>query len=844
MKLLIVESPAKAKTINKYLGSEYEVLSSAGHVRSIPSKARSVRPEDDFDIRYEIIEKSTRYLKGIIASAKKSTEIYLATDPDREGEAISWHIAEIMKQENAITGKKVKRIVFYEITPTAIKDALINARDLNMDLIHAQQARQALDYLVGFTLSPILWRKLPGSRSAGRVQSVALRIICAREAEIRSFKIKEYWSVQGIFYHDINHKFMAELAVLNGKKLDKYDITNAKEADAIVQQIATYKFYVGNIEKKVIKRTPPPPFTTSTLIQEAAHKLGFSARKTAQVAQKLYEGIEIGGKLMGLITYMRTDSVAISTEAAEAALELIRRKFGNEYALQKPRIFKNKIKNAQEAHEAIRPTNAKLLPEDIEQFLERDQLKLYSIIWRRLVASQMKEAILESTTIDICCKEESGIDSSTIFKAKGTVVIFPGFHKITENQKNVDKKLEEEAEEGEDSATGQNQFLPKFKGGEDIIAKKINPIQHFTQPPARYTEASLVKKMEALGIGRPSTYPTVISILLDRQYVNLSNKAFIPEERGELVDAFLISFFNQYVQYDFTAKLEDELDDISNGKKDYKQVLSSFWQPFKYNADSVMQLQTNVILNSIETVLGDYIFNAAQHSVDTTEERNFSEDKLDTVNKGKICPSCEIGELKLKNGKFGSFLGCSRYPECKHTRKLAMNGLSSDVQSSATKDENKKNVDTKYPVELGIDKVTQGLVTLNSGPYGFYLRLNSSEKKSKTIALPKNVNINEITLEYAERLLEMPCVLAKHPGTGEKINIGIGRYGPYVEYQKKYYSIKNGDIFTLSLDQALELIAKGAAKSQGTKSKYTKAGSSEKRKKSPTKSNSRLRKMV
>ncbi|MEK6734212.1 MAG: type I DNA topoisomerase, partial [Pseudomonadota bacterium] len=620
--LVIVESPAKAKTINKYLGNNFQVLASFGHIRDLPSKDGSVRPEDDFAMDYEIGDKSKKHVQEIIKAVKDTKNIYLASDPDREGEAIAWHVVEALKERKALKNDvNVKRVVFNEITKKAVNEAFIHPRDIDMNLVNAQQARRALDYLVGFTLSPVLWRKLPGSRSAGRVQSVALRLICERDYEIAKFISREYWSIQGDFTTEDSSKFTARLVSIDQKKLDKFAIENESQAKSIENDIKDKNYIVDSIDKKRVQRHPSPPFITSTLQQEASRKLGFGASKTMQVAQKLYEGIDINGETVGLITYMRTDSIQLSQEAVNASREYIKNTYGSNYVPSSPRSYKSKVKNAQEAHEAIRPTNFTLPPEAVKVSLSDDQFKLYDLVWKRMLSCQMQSADFDQTTIEI-----ESTDKKIGFRAVGSVLIFDGFLKVYNEGKDEPDEEDEE-----------KKLLPLLKSNDKVKLSDIISNQHFTEPPARYTEASLVKKLEELGIGRPSTYATIISVLQDREYVRLEKKRFYSEDRGKIVIAFLSLYFKQYVEYDFTAGLEDELDIVSNGSMEWKDLLKKFWQDFyqhildakdKKNSDIIELINENLVSN---LALKDY---------------------------PKTCPTCGAGKLHLRAGKFGLFYAC------------------------------------------------------------------------------------------------------------------------------------------------------------------------------------------
>jgi len=776
MKLLIVESPSKAKTINQYLGKDFIVISSYGHIRGLPSEEGSVRPDEDFAMTYTIMDRSEKRVADIIKNVKKCDEVYLATDPDREGEAISWHIIESLKERKALPkGLPVKRVVFHEITKTAVQQAIKNSRDIDTNLVQAQQARQALDYLVGFTLSPVLWRKLPGSRSAGRVQSVALRVICDREEEIEKFITQEYWSIEGVFQKS-KKTFSATLTHFMGKKLDKFAIPNDKKAKDIVSRLEDLKYSVAKIEKKQVSRSPQPPFTTSTIIQEAARKLGFSAKKTSRMAQDLYEGQEVDGKTLGLITYMRTDSVSISAEALAATREHIESSFGSKYLPKSPKAYKTKTKNAQEAHEAIRPTNISLTPRDVKPYLDSDHFRLYELIWKRLVASQMENALFDQVGVDI-----SSEDNKHTFRASGSTMVFDGFYKLY-------------IEDKDDAESKDEQKLPVLDKDENLILDKINPEQHFTQPPPRYSEASLVKKMEELGIGRPSTYPTIISILQDREYVRIDKKRFFPESKGRLVIAFLLKFFTRYVEYDFTAKLEDELDDISNGEVEWKQVLRDFWNPFKSKTDEVMEIKKSDVTSQIEENIKDYIFDGLE--INKEGERK--------------CPDCKTGTLHLKTGKFGAFVGCSNYPNCKYIHKVGTSQAEDEQEAGA-------GGGNTFPMILGNDE-NGSEISIRKGPYGIYIQ-RTLGKDIKRVGLPKGVMVDQVTMAYANNMLSLPRVLGPHPEDGKNVNAGIGRFGPYVEHNKVYKSIKNDDPITITLESALHLLSQPSKPRFGRKKK-------------------------
>ncbi|HEY3587316.1 MAG TPA: type I DNA topoisomerase, partial [Myxococcaceae bacterium] len=639
MNVVIVESPAKAKTINKYLGKDFTVLASYGHVRDLPAKDGSVRPEDGFSMSWEIADRADKRLKEIAQAVKGADHLYLATDPDREGEAISWHVREVLRQRKALAGVDVKRVVFNEVTKAAVQDAFRHPREINKELVDAYLARRALDYLVGFTLSPVLWRKLPGSRSAGRVQSVALRLICEREAEIEVFKPREFWSVEVEFRTSDGQSFTARLTHLDGKRLDKFDLDSEEKAKAAVAAIlAEPGFTVASVEKKQVRRHPPAPFTTSTLQQEASRKLGFGAQRTMRTAQRLYEGVDVGGETVGLITYMRTDGVTLSGEAITAARKLIEQSYGPQYRPESPRVYKSTAKNAQEAHEAIRPTDLFRRPEQVVRHLHPDERGLYDLIWKRAVASQMESALLDQVAVDI-----AGPSNRTVLRATGSTIVFDGFLTLYHE----DRDDEEEDEE--------NRRLPPLAEHAALGRGEVTPAQHFTQPPPRYSEASLVKKLEELGIGRPSTYASIIQVLQDRNYVRLDKKRFLPEDRGRLVTAFLSEFFKRYVEYDFTADLENQLDDVSGGRVAWKKVLEDFWRDFSAAVAGTKDLSITQVLEALDEDLGPHFFPATADGRDP-----------------RLCPGCNVGRLNLRLGKFGAFIGCSNYPECRYTRPLTL----------------------------------------------------------------------------------------------------------------------------------------------------------------------------
>src|SRR5579863_5358414 len=642
MNLVVVESPAKAKTINKYLGPGYEVLASFGHVRDLPAKNGSVDPDADFRMIWEVDAKAQKRLNDIARAAKQADRLILATDPDREGEAISWHVLEVLKQKKALNGQPIDRVVFNAVTKQAVNEAMANPRRIDQALVDAYLARRALDYLVGFTISPVLWRKLPGARSAGRVQSVALRLVCDRELEIEKFIRKEYWSLVATLATPRSDTFEARLVGADGKKLQRLDIGSGAEAEAFKQALETAAFTVASVEAKPVKRHPQPPFTTSTLQQEASRKFGFAPAHTMRVAQRLYEGIEIGGEAVGLITYMRTDGVQIADEAIGAVHRVIEADYGAKYVPHAPRRYETKAKNAQEAHEAIRPTELTRRPSEAKGFLDADQARLYELIWLRTVASQMESAELERTTIDITAKVASRLLE---LRATGTVVKFDGF--LTLYQEGQDEDPDDE----------EARRLPPMSAGEPLTKRSISATQHFTEPPPRYSEASLVKRLEELGIGRPSTYASILQVLKDRKYVRLDKRRLHPEDKGRLVTAFLESFFGKYVEYDFTADLEERLDKVSNSEIDWKALLRDFWKDFSASLVDIKDLRTTQVLDSLNEMLGPHIFPARADGGDP-----------------RLCPSCGRGQLSLKLGKHGAFIGCNNYPECKFTRVMSPTG--------------------------------------------------------------------------------------------------------------------------------------------------------------------------
>lgn len=777
--LVIVESPAKAKTINKYLGPDYEVLASYGHVRDLPPKDGSVKPDDNFSMLWQLGDRATKPVSEIKRAIKKANTLYLATDPDREGEAISWHVQEILRDEKLLEGKTVRRVAFNEITKTAIQKAFENARDLDQDLIEAYLARRALDYLVGFTISPILWRKLPGSRSAGRVQSVALRLICEREAEIEIFRPQEYWSIEATLQSPEKTPFTARLTHLSGNKLDKLAIGNEEAATQAAARIQNKNLKVTKLEKKQVRRNPSPPFITSTLQQEASRKLRLSASQTMRLAQQLYEGVTISGETVGLITYMRTDGTTLSSEAVDQCRSEITSRYGNKYLPDQPRMYKSKAKNAQEAHEAIRPTSLARDPESMRSYLDDRQADLYELIWKRTMASQMENAILDQVRVDL----SDGTDD-VVLRANGSVITFDGFLTL----------YQESDDEDDDSAkaNSSDRILPPLKEGDAVTTRSVDTDQHFTQPPPRYTEASLVKKLEELGIGRPSTYASILQVLRDRNYVVLEKRRFQPEDRGRIVTTFLSKFFTKYVDYSFTADLEEELDAIAAGTLKWKDSLSLFWKDFSKAVEGTKDLTITEVIDYLNEELGPHFFVAKDKDHDPRK-----------------CQACDDGQLSLKLGKFGAFIGCSNYPDCRYTRPLAVENSEDGESEDAAALSNE-------PKELGTDPETGRMITLRRGPYGPYVQLDLPEGekgKPKRQGIPKGTAIQDVTLEQAISLLALPRDVGTHPETGKKIVAGIGRFGPYLKHDNKFTSLpKDDDLLTIGINRAVTVIAEAAEK--------------------------------
>ncbi|MDX2273911.1 MAG: type I DNA topoisomerase [Hyphomonadaceae bacterium] len=760
--VVVVESPAKAKTINKYLGAGYKVLASYGHIRDLPPKDGSVRPDEDFALEWEMDPKSAKNVKAIADALKDADKLILATDPDREGEAISWHVLEAMKNRKALKGKDVERVTFNAITKESIKAAMAAPRDIDMELVDAYLARRALDYLVGFTLSPVLWRKLPGARSAGRVQSVALRIIVDREVEIEKFKPQEYWSIDAIMANSRGETFPARISAFNGQKLKRLDIPNEAMAHAARDAVRNGRFKVSAVEAKPTRRNPPPPFTTSTLQQEAARKLGFSASRTMQVAQRLYEGVDIGGETTGLITYMRTDGVSMDEGAMRDLRTVIGSRFGNEYVPDAPRKYASKIKNAQEAHEAIRPTDPQRMPDRLR--LEGDQARLYDLIWKRAMASQMEAASIERTSVDLT--DHTG---KVELRATGQVILFDGFLKLYQEGRD-----DEEDEE--------NRRLPQLKQNEDVKLQKVEANQHFTEPPPRFSEASLVKKLEELGIGRPSTYAAILEKLRERNYVTMDKNRFIPDDRGRLVTAFMENFFSKYVEYDFTADLETQLDQVSSGDLPWKKLMRDFWKEFHGAVDDIADLRIGDVIETLNNVLGPHIFPPREDGSDP-----------------RTCQVCGTGTLSLRLGKFGAFVGCSNYPECKFTRQLAgaENGDAAGIVDGTV---------------LGTSPEGHEVV-LKNGRFGPYFEMKNGEEKPKRAGVPKGKQASEISLDYALKLLSLPRKIGKHPSLHEEVSANIGRFGPYIQMKDPeekrviYVNLPSvDDVFEIQMNRAVALI--------------------------------------
>ena len=767
MNIVVVESPAKAKTINKYLGRGYEVLASFGHIRDLPAKDGSVDPAVDFRMVWEIDPKAQKRLNDIARAVKSADKLILATDPDREGEAISWHLIEALKEKHALSGQAIERVVFNAITKHAVTEAMKHPRGIDQALVDAYLARRALDYLVGFTLSPVLWRKLPGARSAGRVQSVALRLVCDRELEIEKFVPREYWSLIATLATPRGEAFQARLVGADGQKIARLDIGAGAEAEAFKQALEQAAFAVAAVEAKPTKRNPAPPFTTSTLQQEASRKLGFPPAHTMRVAQRLYEGIDTGGETVGLITYMRTDGVQIAEEAITAIRSLIREDYGARYVPDGPRRYQTKAKNAQEAHEAIRPTDVTRRPRDIARFLDSDQAKLYDLIFKRAVTSQMESAELERTTVDITANVAAPKPRVLDLRATGTVVTFDGF--LAVYQEGRDESAEDE----------EGRRLPQMSVGEALEKIAIDASQHFTEPPPRYSEASLVKRLEELGIGRPSTYASILQVLKDRKYVRGEKGRLIPEDRGRIVTAFLESFFSRYVEYDFTADLEEQLDRVSNNEIEWLELMRRFWRDFFAAVDGIKDLKVSDVIDALDDMLAPHIFPARPDGTDP-----------------RLCPTCGTGRLSLKLGRYGAFIGCSNYPDCRYTRPFSVPGADGVAEPEAR--------------VLGQDPETGLDVSLRSGRFGPYVQLGdgNGEEKPKRAGLPKGTDPETVDLDFALGLLSLPREVGKHPEDSEPLVAGIGRYGAYVQHGKTFANLEAGDdVLTIGLNRAVTLIA-------------------------------------
>ena len=794
MTVVIVESPAKAKTINKYLGRDFQVFASFGHVRDLPPKDGSVRPDEDFAMDWEVDGKAQKRLTEIAAAVKGTDKLILATDPDREGEAISWHLLEILKKKGVLKGVDVERVVFNAITKTGVDYGMAHPRAIDQELVDAYLARRALDYLVGFNLSPVLWRKLPGSRSAGRVQSVALRIICDREMEIEAFKPEEYWTVDADLTA-AGGPFTARLTGLAGEKIGQMSLKGAEAAARAKSAIESAALKIASVDSKPVRRNPPAPFITSSLQMEAARKLGFNAKRTMQVAQRLYEGVDLGGETVGLITYMRTDGVDLAPEAVAALREQVQKDYGNRYLPGSPRLYKSKAKNAQEAHEAIRPADPARRPQDVARYLDGDLARLYELIWKRSMACQMEAAEFERTTAEIA-------GGDVTLRATGSVQLFDGF--LTLYQEGSD----------DDAADEDARRLPRLVAGETLKLEMVRTDQHFTEPPPRFTEASLVKKMEDLGIGRPSTYASTIAVLVERDYVTLDKKRFQPTDKGRVVTVFLKKFFAKYVEFDFTADLEEKLDEVSAGDLNYKKLLRDFWTDFIAAIAETKELRITEVIDVLDEQLSPHLFPPKDDGTDP-----------------RLCPTCGTGRLGLRLGRFGAFLGCSNYPDCNFTRPLAQNG---DGDAAAAGER-----------LLGLDEATGDEIWLKIGRFGPYVQRGKDapkvpkapkpkkgekaakvEKapevedapKPKRSSIPKPYSPATLTLEEAQRLLSLPREVGQHPEDGKPIMAAIGRFGPYLSHAGIYANLESiEDVFTVGINRAVDLIAEKKAKGPGAR---------------------------
>ena len=755
MPVVVVESPAKAKTINKYLGTDYSVFASYGHVRDLPPKDGSVDPQNNFEMLWEVSTDSKKHIKAISDALKKDNTLILATDPDREGEAISWHLEEALRKRRAINGNtQIQRVVFNAITKSAVSEAMKAPREIDSPLVEAYLARRALDYLVGFNLSPVLWRKLPGARSAGRVQSVCLRLIVEREMEIEAFKAQEYWSVHASLKSPRGQVFDARLINLAGDKLDKFDLQNEPQSEIAVAAVQSRDLHIKSVEANAANRNPYAPFMTSTLQQEASRKFGMGARQTMSIAQRLYEA--------GHITYMRTDGIDMAPEAVMATREEISRRYGVNYVPKSPRMYKNKAKNAQEAHECIRPTDVSK-DASIAKISDTDQRKLYDLIWKRTISCQMEAAKLERTTIDITSE-----DQQILLRANGQVTIFDGFLKVYEEGHDDTEKRED------------RKSLPKLFENEQLEKLEVTNEQHFTQAPPRYTEATLVKKMEELGIGRPSTYASIVTTIQDRDYVRKEKNRLSPEDKGRIVTIFLLNFFKKYIEYDFTAGLEEKLDIISAGKLEYTNVLKDFWQDFSSAISETSELRITQVLDVLDDALSPQLYPPRSDGADP-----------------RLCPKCKSGKLHLKSSKTGGFVGCGNYPECNFTRPIS--------------GDNGDNADRTLGEDQG------DVIQLKSGRFGPYIQrgeVSEETPKPPRASLPKSWNASELDLAKALQLLELPREVGKHPEDGELVEAGIGRYGPFIKHGRLYANLKEVDeVFTIGMNRAVEVLALKASNS-------------------------------
>ena len=783
MNVVVVESPAKAKTINKYLGAGWQVLASYGHVRDLAEKDGSVDPESGFAMTWQVDARSKKRIDEIANAARQAGSVILATDPDREGEAISWHVLELLRQKHGLKDLDVRRVVFHEITRDAVREAMENPRPIDRDLVDAYLARRALDYLVGFHLSPVLWRKLPGARSAGRVQSVALRLVCEREDEIERFRAREYWTVDADFLTPRRDRFTARLTHLDGKKLDRLAIASEAQAGAAVAAVEAAAFACAGVERKQVRRNPAPPFTTSTLQQEASRKLRMSADRTMRIAQHLYEGVDIGGETVGLISYMRTDSTSLSGEAVGGCRGLIERDYGDAYLPASPRRYRTKARNAQEAHEAIRPTDLFRRPADMARHLTTEQARLYELIWKRTVASQMESAVLDQVTADI-----ASANRMIRLRAAGSTIRFDGFLKLYREGR--DDSADRDSEQDRDKPDDENRMLPEIRDGEAVDRTAVRPAQHFTQPPPRYTEASLVKRLEELGIGRPSTYASILKVLQDRDYVRLDRRRFHPEDRGRVVTSFLTNFFGRYVEYGFTASLEEQLDVVSDGRTDWKKLLHDFWTAFSAAIADAMELDRKRVIDALDEALGPHFFPSREDGADP-----------------RSCPACNDGRLGLKIGRNGGFIGCSNYPACRFTRPLAVVDDSVRQAAAATGER-----------QLGTDPDSGAAIELKTGPYGPYVqRAGPAEtEKPERTSLPRGLEPDSVDLAIALKLLSLPREIAIHPSNGKPITGAIGRYGPYVRNDGVYANLESWEeLFEIGANRAVTLLAEARQKRNG-----------------------------